>query len=178
MFFFFCHNGNLLSSFFSPPELLQQHVCKVDEDEEDEEEDLPELQLCNQERNSSVDQEDPEPPQVEEEQEGGKQEIGSFMLAPTCEKSDPSEDQTLLSSPDETQSATKKEPVSVISIQSSVVSQPNNHLRLLSHNSYAAESQDHTRDNHGTSPGDPEPKPTKNHSRDAKLKLQPNPRTD
>uniref|UniRef100_A0AAZ1X7B2 C2H2-type domain-containing protein n=1 Tax=Oreochromis aureus TaxID=47969 RepID=A0AAZ1X7B2_OREAU len=43
-------------------DLPQQHDCK-------EEEGLDEQQVCNQERNSSVDQEDPEPPQIKEEQE-------------------------------------------------------------------------------------------------------------
>ncbi|XP_019211358.1 zinc finger protein 121-like isoform X1 [Oreochromis niloticus] len=43
-------------------DLPQHHDCK-------EEEGLDEQQVCNQERNSSVDQEDPEPPQVKEEQE-------------------------------------------------------------------------------------------------------------
>ncbi|CAI5677012.1 unnamed protein product [Oreochromis niloticus] len=41
----------------------QQPVCK------EEEEVLPEQQLWNQERSSSVDQEEPEPPQIKEEQE-------------------------------------------------------------------------------------------------------------
>ncbi|XP_041672097.1 uncharacterized protein LOC121528640 isoform X2 [Cheilinus undulatus] len=39
----------------------QQHVCKEQEDEQ---------QLCHQERKSSLDQEEPEPPQMKEEQEG------------------------------------------------------------------------------------------------------------
>ncbi|CAI5681691.1 unnamed protein product [Oreochromis niloticus] len=43
-------------------DLPQQHDCE-------EEEGLDEQQVCNQERNSSVDQEDPEPPQITEEQE-------------------------------------------------------------------------------------------------------------
>nr|XP_020481035.1 zinc finger protein 239-like [Monopterus albus] len=43
-------------------ELPQQHVCK-------KEEVLDDQQLWNQERNSSLDQEDPEPPQIKEEQE-------------------------------------------------------------------------------------------------------------
>uniref|UniRef100_A0A3B4TMF9 C2H2-type domain-containing protein n=1 Tax=Seriola dumerili TaxID=41447 RepID=A0A3B4TMF9_SERDU len=47
---------------FVPPELPQQHVCK-------EEEVLTDQQLCDQERNSSLDQEDPEPPQIKEEEE-------------------------------------------------------------------------------------------------------------
>ncbi|XP_028441067.1 zinc finger protein 2 homolog [Perca flavescens] len=42
--------------------LPQQHVCK-------EEEVLSDQQLCIQERNSSLDQEDPEPPQIKEEQD-------------------------------------------------------------------------------------------------------------
>ncbi|XP_044213397.1 uncharacterized protein LOC122986283 [Thunnus albacares] len=45
-------------------EIPQQHVCK------EEEEEVPaDQQLCNQERNSSLDPEDPEPPQIKEEQE-------------------------------------------------------------------------------------------------------------
>eukprot|EP00064_Thunnus_orientalis_P019224 superscaffoldBa00004717_g19339 len=43
-------------------ELPQQHVCKEEEIPADQ-------QLCNQERNSSLDREDPEPPQIKEEQE-------------------------------------------------------------------------------------------------------------
>ncbi|XP_063325708.1 uncharacterized protein LOC134624627 isoform X2 [Pelmatolapia mariae] len=43
-------------------DLPQNHDCE-------EEEGLDEQQVCNQERNSSLDQEDPEPPQVKEEQE-------------------------------------------------------------------------------------------------------------
>ncbi|XP_039862885.1 oocyte zinc finger protein XlCOF22-like isoform X2 [Simochromis diagramma] len=43
-------------------DLPQQHVCE-------EEEGLDEQQVCNQERNSSLNQEDPEPPQIKEEQE-------------------------------------------------------------------------------------------------------------
>nr|XP_020507906.1 gastrula zinc finger protein XlCGF57.1-like isoform X4 [Labrus bergylta] len=50
-------------------ELPQQHVCKEEEEEEEEEEVLTDQLLCNQERNSSLDQEDPEPPQIKEEQE-------------------------------------------------------------------------------------------------------------
>ncbi|XP_039862864.1 zinc finger and SCAN domain-containing protein 2-like isoform X7 [Simochromis diagramma] len=43
-------------------DLPQQHDCE-------EEEGLDEQQVCNQERNSSLDQEDPETPQIKEEQE-------------------------------------------------------------------------------------------------------------
>ncbi|KAK9521297.1 hypothetical protein VZT92_021116 [Zoarces viviparus] len=67
-------------------ELPQQHVCK-------EEEVLSDQQLCIQERNSSLDQEDPDPPQIKEEQEQLctsqegeqlelKQETETFMFTP------------------------------------------------------------------------------------------------
>uniref|UniRef100_A0A8D0CXA9 Zinc finger protein 449-like n=1 Tax=Sander lucioperca TaxID=283035 RepID=A0A8D0CXA9_SANLU len=46
----------------TPTELPQQHVCK-------EEEVLSDQQLCIQEKKSSLDQEDPEIPQIKEEQE-------------------------------------------------------------------------------------------------------------
>ncbi|XP_045902292.1 zinc finger protein 436-like isoform X5 [Micropterus dolomieu] len=76
-------------------ELPQQHVCK-------EEEVLAEQQLCIQERIPGLDQEDPQPPQVKEEQEElctsqegeqlvVKQETDTFMLTPTYEESDHSE---------------------------------------------------------------------------------------
>nr|XP_020481034.1 zinc finger protein 432-like [Monopterus albus] len=83
-------------------ELPQQHVCK-------EEEVLADQQLWNQERNSSLDQEDPETPQVTEEQEelcssqegeqlGLKQETDPFMLTPTYHsEAEPTNDQQLLS---------------------------------------------------------------------------------
>ncbi|XP_037623362.1 zinc finger and SCAN domain-containing protein 2-like isoform X2 [Sebastes umbrosus] len=157
-------------------ELPQQHVCK-----EEEEEVLADQQLCIQERISSLDQEDPEPPQIKEEQEELctseegeqlvlKQETDEFMLTPTNEESDHSEDQTLdlritkiqsafeekpfsyISdhsedqtldlSIDETQSAMEENSLSYISVKSSVVSEPNSDQQLLSHNSHEAESQD------------------------------------
>ncbi|XP_058505081.1 glutamic acid-rich protein-like isoform X2 [Solea solea] len=73
-------------------ELPQQHVCQ-------EEEVLTEQQLCNQERNSSLDQEEPESLQIKEEQavictshEGEqlevKQEADTLMLTPENEESD------------------------------------------------------------------------------------------
>uniref|UniRef100_A0AAX7U646 C2H2-type domain-containing protein n=1 Tax=Astatotilapia calliptera TaxID=8154 RepID=A0AAX7U646_ASTCA len=63
----------------------QQHVCK------EEEEVLPEQQLWNQERSSSVEQEEPEAPQIKEEEEelcssqereqlGLKEEMDTFMV--------------------------------------------------------------------------------------------------
>ncbi|KAK2896100.1 zinc finger protein 260-like [Channa argus] len=68
-------------------EIPQQHVCT-------KEEVLTDQQLCNQETNSSVDQEDPEPPHIKEErevlcsiQEGEQlvltQEMDTFKLTPT-----------------------------------------------------------------------------------------------
>ncbi|XP_042280560.1 zinc finger protein 239-like isoform X2 [Thunnus maccoyii] len=133
-------------------ELPQQHVCN-------EEEVLADQQLCDLERNTSLDQEDPEPPQIKEEQkelctslEGEqlvlKQEMETFMLTPTC---DESEDQTLDLSPDETQSEAEKEHVVNMSVKSSVEPEPNNDDQLFSHNSDVAESQDHKRGKHGDS---------------------------
>ncbi|XP_025755993.1 zinc finger protein 135 isoform X2 [Oreochromis niloticus] len=82
----------------------QQHVCK-----EEEEEVLPEQQLWNQERSSSVDQEEPEPPQIKEEQEelcssqegeqlGLKEETDTFMVtaAEEGEHSEPGGDEEQL----------------------------------------------------------------------------------
>ncbi|XP_034397985.1 zinc finger protein OZF-like [Cyclopterus lumpus] len=77
---------------------IEQHVSQ----EEEEEEVLCEQQLCIQERSSSLDQEDSEPPQIKEEQEELctsqegeqlelKQETETFMLTPTCEETDHSE---------------------------------------------------------------------------------------
>ncbi|XP_067471493.1 zinc finger protein 79-like isoform X1 [Thunnus thynnus] len=128
-------------------ELPQQHVCK-------EGEVLSDQQLCNQERNPNLDQEDPEPPQIKQEQEefctslGGeqlilKQETETFMLNPTFKES---EDQTLDLSPDETQSAAVKEHVVSMSVKSLVVPEPNSDDQLLPHNSHVAESQDHKGD--------------------------------
>ncbi|XP_035489762.2 zinc finger protein 3 homolog isoform X1 [Scophthalmus maximus] len=97
-------------------ELPQQHVCQ-------EEEVLSEQQLYDEERNSSLDQEEPEPPQMKEEQEEPissqegeqlvlKQEAETFMLTPTHEESEHSEPE------------------------------PNSDQQLLSHYSPVAESQD------------------------------------
>ncbi|XP_074495282.1 uncharacterized protein LOC141769775 [Sebastes fasciatus] len=136
-------------------ELPQQHVCK-------DEEVLADQQLCIQERNSSLDQEDPEPPQIKEEQEELctsqegeqlelKQETETFMLTPTDEESDHSEDQTLNFNPDKSQSATETElPASMCiswlkdesDCETFEVSEPNSDHQLLSHNSHVAESRD------------------------------------
>ncbi|XP_060947148.1 zinc finger protein 239-like [Limanda limanda] len=101
-------------------ELPQQHVFK-------EEEVLTEQQLCPQERNSSLDQEEQEPPQIKEEQEEMctsqegeqlvlKQETETCMLTPHGEESDHRE--------------------------------PDGEHQLLSHNSPVAESQDQNRRKH------------------------------
>ncbi|XP_045889739.1 zinc finger protein 37 homolog isoform X3 [Micropterus dolomieu] len=106
-------------------ELPQQHVCK-------EEEVLADQQLCVQERNSSLDQEDPEPPQIKEEQEELcssqegeqlvlKQETDVFMWIPAYEESD------------------HREP------------EPNRDHQLLSHSSHVAERQDQARGKHENS---------------------------
>nr|XP_046271336.1 zinc finger protein 90-like [Scatophagus argus] len=82
-------------------ELTQQHVCKKEEDEE-EVVVLAEQHLFSQERNSSLDQADAEPPQMKEEQKELcnsnkgeqlvlKQETDTFTSAPTCEENDHSE---------------------------------------------------------------------------------------
>ncbi|XP_076738499.1 uncharacterized protein LOC101477558 isoform X3 [Maylandia zebra] len=76
-------------------DVLHQHAIE-------EEEALTEQRVFNQERNSSLDQEDPEPPQIKEEQEelcsiqegeqlGLKQESDTFMKTPTYEESHHSE---------------------------------------------------------------------------------------
>ncbi|XP_035854922.1 putative mediator of RNA polymerase II transcription subunit 26 isoform X2 [Sander lucioperca] len=155
-------------------ELPQQHVCK-------EEEVLSDQQLCIQERNSSLDQEDPEPPQVKEEQEELcpsqeeeqlvlKQETDTFMLTPTYEESDHSEGQTLNFNPDDDSlSAAEKESVANMPVITSVVSEANSDHQLLSHNSHEAESQDQKGDKHGNSVStrnaEPEPKKRRRKSR-------------
>ncbi|XP_035854958.1 rho GTPase-activating protein gacU-like isoform X4 [Sander lucioperca] len=155
-------------------ELPQQHVFK-------EEEVLSDQQLCIQERNSSLDQEDPEPPQIKEEQEELcpsqegeqlvlKQETDTFMLTPTYEESDHSEGQTLNFNPDDDSlSAAEKESVANMPVITSVVSEANSDHQLLSHNSHEAESQDQKGDKHGdsgsTRNAEPEPKKRRRKSR-------------
>ncbi|XP_054466121.1 zinc finger and SCAN domain-containing protein 2-like [Anoplopoma fimbria] len=146
-------------------ELPKQHVCK-------EEEVLSDQQLCIQERNSSLDQEDPEPPQIKEEQEEPctsqegeqlelKQETETFVLTPSDEESDHSEDQTLYMSSDENQSVVEETPLGYTSVESSVVPEPNEDHQLLSHNSHADKSQDQKGGEHGysESTSNAEPKP-------------------
>ncbi|KAM6943907.1 uncharacterized protein PEZ65_001829 [Lycodopsis pacificus] len=124
-------------------ELPQQHVCK-------EEEVLSDQQLCIQERNSSLDQEDPDPPQIKEEQEEPctsqegeqlelKQETETFMLTPIYEESDHTEPE------------------------------PTRDHQLLSNNSHVAESQDQKgsehEDSESTRDSEPEPKKRRHESR-------------
>ncbi|XP_019203100.1 zinc finger protein 853 isoform X4 [Oreochromis niloticus] len=91
-------------------DIPQQDICE-------EEEVLPEQQLWNQERSSSVDQEEPEPPQIKEEQEelcssqegeqlGLKEETDTFMVttAEEGEHSEPGGDGQQLLSDDSPQS--------------------------------------------------------------------------
>uniref|UniRef100_A0A3Q3JFD3 C2H2-type domain-containing protein n=1 Tax=Monopterus albus TaxID=43700 RepID=A0A3Q3JFD3_MONAL len=121
-------------------ELQQQHVCQ-------EEEVLADQQLWNQERDSSLDQEDPEPPQVKEEQEelcssqeggqlGLKQETDPFILTPTYEESDHSE------------------------------AEPTSDQQLLCHNSAVAESQDQEGSQHGDSGSASNTEPERRHHKD------------
>ncbi|KAI9529960.1 hypothetical protein NQZ68_008199 [Dissostichus eleginoides] len=126
-------------------ELPQQHVCK-------EAEVFSEQQLCIQENDSGLDQEDPEPPQIKEEQEELcsseeqlvlKQETDDFMLTPTYMESDHSEDQTLNLSISDTQQC------NVASEEGIVYT--NSDPQLLSHNSPLAESQDQKVSKHGDS---------------------------
>nr|XP_040050646.1 zinc finger protein 501-like [Gasterosteus aculeatus aculeatus]XP_040050647.1 zinc finger protein 501-like [Gasterosteus aculeatus aculeatus] len=95
-------------------ELPQSRVCK-------EEEVLCDQQLCLQERNPSLDQEDPDPPQIKEEQEElcssqegeqlePKQEADTFTLTPTSEETDHSDDETPFWNPDRSQSESETEP--------------------------------------------------------------------
>ncbi|XP_039658376.1 daf-12-interacting protein 1-like isoform X2 [Perca fluviatilis] len=158
----------------TPTELPQQHVCK-------EEEVLSDQQLCIQERNSSLDQEDPEPPQIKEDQEELctsqegeqlvlKQETDTFMLTPTYEERDHSEGQTLNFNPDDdTLSAAEKESVANMPVITSVVSEANSDHQLLSPNSHKAESQDQKGGKHGdsgsTRNSEPEPKKRRRKSR-------------
>ncbi|XP_030609251.1 zinc finger protein with KRAB and SCAN domains 8-like [Archocentrus centrarchus] len=97
-------------------DLQQQHVCE-------EEVIFPDQQVCNQKRNSSLDREDPEPPQIKEEQEelcssqeeeqlGLKQETDTFIV--TYEQSDhneaePNSEQLLSHSSPEAESRDEEE---------------------------------------------------------------------
>ncbi|TNN70891.1 Zinc finger protein 454 [Liparis tanakae] len=130
----------LLDVFLKPEmklhriDLSQRPVCK---------EEVLDEQLCDQERNSRLDQEDPEPPQItlqldelciseeeEEEEEEEveqlvlKQETDAFMYIPIYEESDHGKDHTLNFSMDDSQRV----------VTSSGVSAPNGYQQLLSLN--------------------------------------------
>ncbi|XP_044233296.1 zinc finger protein 2 homolog isoform X6 [Thunnus albacares] len=136
-------------------EISQSSVCN--------EELLPDQQLCNQERNSSLDQEEPEPLQIKGEQEElctsqeGEQLVlkqEDDTLRPSCERNDYTEDQTLLLNLDKTQSTEEKETltnISVIVMKSESDRQDSSELNSdhhLSPNSDTAKNQDHERGNH------------------------------
>ncbi|XP_059192792.1 zinc finger protein 570-like [Centropristis striata] len=111
-------------------ELPQQHFCKEEEVPADQ-------QLCIQERNSSLDQEDPEPPQVKEEpeelsisQEG--EQLVVKQETPTYEESDLSEDQTMYLKPDDTLSSVETESVFTIPVISSALHDATSDHQLLS----------------------------------------------
>ncbi|XP_068576795.1 zinc finger protein 420-like [Cebidichthys violaceus] len=153
--------SRLLNVFWKPEiklqriELPQQHVCK-------EEEVLSDQQLCIQERSSSLDQEDPDPPQIKEEQEELctsqegeqlelQQETETFMLTPTYEESNHTEAQTPNINPDDTID---------LPVISSVASGPESDHQLLSHDSHTAESQDHKQAEKGDSRSTKNAEPT------------------
>ncbi|XP_059192794.1 zinc finger and SCAN domain-containing protein 2-like [Centropristis striata] len=111
-------------------ELPQQHFCKEEEVPADQ-------QLCIQERNSSLDQEDPEPPQVKEEpeelsisQEG--EQLVVKQETPTYEESDLSEDQTMYLKPDDTLSSVETESGFIIPVIISELHEATSDHQLLS----------------------------------------------
>ncbi|XP_037310154.2 zinc finger protein 239-like [Pungitius pungitius] len=140
----------LLEVFWKPEVRLhrikipQSRVCK-------EEEVLSDQQLCLQERIPSLDQEDPDPPQIKEEPEelcssqDGEQlepKQETFILTPTCEERDHGEDQLLDLCTDETQIVLQETSLGCISVKSTTVDEPSNDHQLLSHNSHQSDSID------------------------------------
>ncbi|XP_047447412.1 zinc finger and SCAN domain-containing protein 12-like [Mugil cephalus] len=133
-------------------ELENPHVCKEKEDEDEEEEDEALTDQQFQERSSSLDREDSEPPQIKEEPEELcasadrealtlKQETDTFTLSFSYKDGDRSEDQTLCLNEDKAQSAAKKESVDSVLAKSSEVPKADADQRLLPHSSHSAESQ-------------------------------------
>ncbi|XP_049425631.1 zinc finger protein 239-like isoform X4 [Epinephelus fuscoguttatus] len=134
--------------------------------------DLPQQQVLKEEdvlADSSLDEEDPQLPQIKEEQEElctsqereqlePKQEADAFTLTPTDEESDHGEDLTLNFNPDEALNTAENE--SVVPVIYSVISEA--HSDHLSHNSL---SQDQKGGEHGDSGStrNAEPKPNKKH---------------
>ncbi|XP_077937711.1 uncharacterized protein LOC120827070 [Gasterosteus aculeatus] len=124
-------------------ELPQSRVCK-------EEELLSDQQLCLQERKPSLDQEDPDPPEIKEEQEElctspegeqlePKQE--AFTLTPTCEERGHGEDQLLDSCTDEAESVVQETSLEYISVESIAAVELNNDHQLLSHNPHESDDR-------------------------------------
>ncbi|XP_042343951.1 zinc finger protein 251-like [Plectropomus leopardus] len=150
-------------------EFPQQHVCHEEEVLADQQE------LCTPGRSSSLDQEDPEPPLIKEEQEElcinqeGEQlllkeeETDTFMFTPAYEENDHCEDQTLYLSADERQTVVGENTLSYISVVNTVVSEQNMDLQLLSHNYHVAESRDHTGGQHGDSGSSTDAEPEQHH---------------
>ncbi|XP_078141501.1 uncharacterized protein LOC139928035 [Centroberyx gerrardi] len=149
------------------------------------EEVLLDQQHCNQQRNFSLGQEDPEPPQIKEEQEElctsqeGEQpllqeEADIFKLTPARDGSDHSEHQSLHSDPYQSQSVAEKKALASISFkwiksesdrEGSAVSEPDSDRQLLSHNCHVAESQGYKTSSCGNagSTRSTEPKPNNKH---------------
>nr|XP_033502854.1 serum response factor homolog A-like [Epinephelus lanceolatus] len=107
-------------------ELPQQHVCK-------EKEVVAEQQLSVQGRNSSVDQEEPEPPEIREEEE----ELCSSQEGEQLEVKQETPNMVV-----------EETPLDYILVKSFVVPEPGRDHQLLSHE---AESQDQKGDKHGDS---------------------------
>ncbi|XP_033946740.1 zinc finger protein 135-like [Pseudochaenichthys georgianus] len=157
-----CRQRRLLDTVLKPQiklhrtELPQQHVCNEDEV-------LTDQQLCSQERNSSLDQEDSEPPQIKEEQEELctsqeeeqlelKQETDVFMVTLTDDGK-----WTSLSDHDQNQSVAEKKPpenilpkikISEPNRESSGGPEQNREHQLLFHISHVTRNQDQTSGNH------------------------------
>ncbi|XP_059196809.1 zinc finger protein 514-like [Centropristis striata] len=162
------HQRKLLDVVWEPKinlqntELLQQQIFKEEEEVEVEEgKVLADQQLCIQERTSSLDPQDLEPPQIKEEQEElctsqegeqleVKQETDSFLFAP-YEESDHSGDQILSFGTYGAEIVVEENPLSDISYMNSVVLEANTDHQLLSHNLQEAESQDQKGGWHGDS---------------------------
>lgn len=148
----FCLVNNQFLSVASSQEL--EHVCKEedDEDEEEEEDDVLTDQRL-QERSSSLDIDDLEPPQIKEEPEevctsedgevlALKQEADTFTLSVSYEDGDLSEDRTPRLNEDDAQSAAEEESVGDSPpVKSSDVPEGAAEQRLLPHSSQSAESQ-------------------------------------
>ncbi|XP_063754091.1 zinc finger protein Gfi-1b-like isoform X2 [Eleginops maclovinus] len=125
-----------------------------------DEEDLAEQQLCIEDGNFSPDQEDEEPPQIKKEQEELhtvqveeqlvlKHETEAFMVTPTDEENEHSEDHYFNSY--ETLSAANKEYVSNIPSINYVVPDPSSNQQVFSHNFHKTESQNQKSGKHGDS---------------------------